>query len=211
MTSPYAVRHLSQSRKGRSWVTFARGDRHDATQGERRRLGREVGQGCGILRGDSPTTAAAVERHLQQDIEASPASFGGALQRRHDLGPIDGLDDVGVGGDVSHLVGLELADEVDGELVTTSQVSHLGTGLLILVLTNVSDTEVGEQIDITRREVLRHDDKFDLGGSPTGGLCRAIDAFVDRGEVGRQLFATPCHGTARTMTPAKRPVVPSRR
>lgn len=211
MTCTYAVRHLPQSRESRSWVTVERGHGHDASQSEGRRLPHQVCQSYGVLRGDSPATLAPVERHLKEDVEPPAIAQCRPIKAVNDLGPVKGLHDVGIGSDVGHLVGLELADEVDREVTASRQLSDLGAGFLILVLTDVSDTEVGEQVDVTRREVLRHDDEVDVGGSPTSGRCSAIDAFVDRSEVCRQLFPTCCHGAARTMTPANRPVVPSRR
>ncbi len=148
---------VAQSGEGLSWVTFERGHRHDASQGERSGFGHEVGQRPGFLGCDSPATSAAVQSHLQKDIEVATVAFGSPVQRGDDLGPVDGLDDVGVGRDMRDLVGLELPDEVDGEFVTASQVRDLGAGLLVLVLTDVPDSEIGKQVDVTRREELRHD------------------------------------------------------
>src|SRR5690606_19106212 len=120
-------------------------------------------------------------------------------------------------GDGPCLVGLQLADEVDGEPLPHGgrQLGHLGGGLLVLVLPDVGDAEVGQGHDVGHREVLGHHDERDLGGVATRRGAGGGDAVLHGGEVAAQLLdavghATSSGGSSRT-TPAYRPVVPSRR
>ncbi len=137
--------------------------------------------------------------------------------------PVDRLHDVGVGRDVSGLVGLQLSDEVQHEVrgaCVPQRGSHLGKllpGLLVAVLTEVAHAELVEQEHVRRREELRHGDHGDLARVASCVGTGPPDPGSNGAQRSGELVATAyvvTHRSAawgRLTTPANRPVTPSRR
>ena len=133
-----------------------------------------------------------------------------------DLGAVDGLDDVGVRRRPSAAL-LDCSWPMkwtrDGRR-GGQQLGHLGRGLLVAVLADVPDAEVGEQVEVGRREELRHDDELISPGRARRPRARgAIRAWTPARLAGELVAAAAvAHGGApRRRRPAKRPVAPSRR
>ena len=115
--------------------------------------------------------------------------MGAPLQRVGEPGPVHGMHHVGIPGHRRRLVGLQLADEVDAELVTVAQLGDLGGGLLVPVLPHVTDPELREQVDVTGREELRDGDELDLLGTASHGGAGTLDARPHCGEPSGKLVA----------------------
>ena len=79
-------------------------------------------------------------------------------------------------------------------------------GLLVAVLADVGDPELGEGVDVGRGEELRDDDERHVVGAP-GGEHRLVDPGPDRPEPLGELVAAPAHPATRCTIPANRPVV----
>ena len=152
-----------------------------------------------------------VEGDLDQHPEAAPCRVGAPLQRISEPGPVHGMHHVGIPGHRRRLVGLQLADEVDAELVTVAQLGDLGGGLLVPVLPHVTDPELREQVDVTGREELRDGDELDLLGAASRVGAGTLDARPHGGEPGGKLVRASVTRLTSWTTPAKRPVWPSRR
>lgn len=210
MVSPYAGRDLSQSGERSRGVGSERGHRHDATEVEVRRLGHGVGDSSRRAGRYAATPHLVVESYLDKAPNPTPGPFGAAVERRHEALPVDRVDDIGIRRDVAGLVGLHLTHEVQGEVLAVAQVGELLGGLLVPVLPDVGDAETSEQLDVGGREVLGHDDEGDLRAVPSGSCAGSEDPVLHRLKACGQLLAPVGHGR-RTMTPAKRPVLPSRR
>ena len=109
----------------------------------------------------------------------------------------------------ARLVGLQLADEVPRE-VEVSELGGLAGRLLVAVLAEVADAELGEDPRVGGRPGLRHRDQRDLVGRALGNGARDGDALADRRQVGRDLLG-PAHAGSSQTTAANRPVAPERR
>ena len=91
-------------------------------------------------------------------------SWAPRLSGATSLAPVDRLDDVGVRRDGRRLVALQPADEVPAQAAGPAHVGHLVLGLLVAVLADVGDAELGEQPHVGGREELGDRDEGDLVG-----------------------------------------------
>jgi hypothetical protein len=198
--------------------------RHDALQVEPGLGGHQTRDLCDVLGKGAAPTGLAVEAHLDEHVEVACVGAGAPRQGSHQLGPVDRLDDVGVGGDVACLVALDLTDEVEGEVWRThgakvmAKSRDLGPRLLVLVLADVAHAELVERKDVLGREELGDDDEGDLAWIAAGVAARAFDPVAHSLQPGSDLVAPLLrrldhHAPAprMTTTPAKRPVTRSRR
>ena len=185
-----------------------------------------------VLRATPPPSAdrrvSPVEVDLQQHRRAvGPAACAPRSRALTRLGAVDRLHDVGVGGDVAGLVGLQLPDEVQHEVRRARLASACRTcgellpRLLVAVLAEVPARRArGAGATSDGREELRDDDEGDLVGSRPASAQAALDPGVhgapaQSASSSRRRAGSLAHRGAsrRSMitTPAKRPVTPSRR
>jgi hypothetical protein len=136
-----------------------RGDGHDAQQAQGLLRGDVVGQ-PGQLPGHDPTSRGIiVQADLREDIQVSLGAHRSGRQRRRHLGPIHGVDDIGVARDRTGLVGLYPPDEVPGERGyfprPGGKLRHFGPRLLVAALADVGHADRGQAGDVGGRKPLR--------------------------------------------------------
>ena len=108
------------------------------------------------------------------------------------------------------LVALEPADEVPAE-AEVGALGGLGLGLLVAVLADVGDAELGQQADVGGREELGDHDQGDLVGVAPGLVARAWRCAARTAASPRGDLVAAGHAALQT-TPANRPAsAPSRR
>ena len=175
---------LGQPREGLAGVAAERCDPHHAAQpqplgvagsarrGRARRSGRQPGP-AGRLR--------RVEAHLHQAVEVASPLLGSTAQPAHQLGAVDGVHHVGVGRDGRRLVALQAADEVPPH-VEVGALGGLLDRLLVAVLPDVADAEVGEQPHVGGGEELGDHDQGDLVAAAPGVGAGRLDAVADGGQ-----------------------------
>ena len=139
------------------------------------------------------------------------ALVGTALQAPHQLDPVDRLDDVGVRRHGSGLVALEATDVVPGE-AEVGALRGLGDRLLVTVLADVEDPEVGQDAHVGGREELGDHDQGDLVGVAAGLAAGPRDPLPDRGQPGPDVVGAAHRPLLIQTTPANRvEASPSRR
>jgi hypothetical protein len=184
------MRDLGQPRECGSRVGAERGHRHHAAEFER--LGavdglREREHLVGPYAPASVVGLGVVQGDLDQAARRAAQGDRGPRQRRRQPRPVDGVDDVGVRDDGARLVGLELPDEVPGEIEITA-VGGLGRRLLVAVLGDVGDAQLGEQTYVGGGERLGDGDERELLRRTARGVARLGDPLTYGREVRGQLF-----------------------
>ena len=165
-----------------------------------------------------PGPGCAVQADLDQAAQLAPGGHRPAAERLDQPQPVDRVHHVGVPGHARGLVDLKLADEVPAQGQPGRRAfGGLGRRFLVSVLADVGEPErVREQT--SERERLGHRDQRDLGRArPAAAQAAAILARTRR-EVRRELAprgSRPVWSrlimTHSQISPANRPVLPSRR
>ena len=207
--------HGCQAREGLGGVLPQR--RHGHQTGQAQAVGGldRVGQGREVVGVGTRTVVGAgrVEADLEQHLHLGTALDRTGREPTHELGAVNGLHDVGVPRDGGGLVALETTDVVPAQ-PEVGALGGLGLGLLVAVLPDVGDAELGEETYVGGGEELGDDREPDLAGLPPGGGAGALDPGTDPGEVALELLAAVLDAHAATVhtSPARRPDrSPSRR
>ncbi len=144
----------------------------------------------------SRALGVVLEVDLHQRLQPSTGRLGAAVERRHELGPVDRVHRVGVTGHRAGLAALHLPDEVhvQGPAGLGAQGGELGRGLLVAALPHVGHAELGQQLEVADREELGDDHQPDTGGVASGVGAGRGDAVLHLGQPGGQLAPTATVG-----------------
>ena len=174
--------------KGADGVPAQRGYRHDACQPKSACACQALSE-FGDVRGERAAPVplgVVVEADLDVAVQRrAPGAlvFGGhgLCQGRGELGPVNGVDGVGVLHDGLGLVALELPDEVPAE-AKVAEFGRLVRRFLVPVFADVGDAQGGKPPDVRGGVELGDDNQLRRRVLPPGGRDGAIDALPDGGE-----------------------------